>query len=91
MAKDIFRVPLIAWHDYDALRELIKDVPSTHHGWAELFRRRSREEGRSGHVVREIHVDPRKFAAHARVKGYATNLESLERFLVETDPHDNRS
>ncbi len=88
MSKDIFRVPLVAWHDYDALRELIKDAPSTHHGWAETFRQRSREEGRSGRVVREMHVDPRKFAAHARRRGYATNLATLEHFLVETDPHD---
>ncbi len=91
MAKDIFRVPLVAWHDYDALRELIKDAPSTHHGWAELFRRRSREEGRRGHVVREMHVDPRKFAAHARFKGYPTNLATLESFLTEIDPHGDQA
>lgn len=88
MTKDIFRVPMVAWHDYDALRELVKDAPSAHHEWAELFRKRSIEERQRGHLVREIHVDPHKFAAHARLGGYETSLATLERFLVETDPHE---
>ncbi len=90
MAKDIFRVPLVAWHDYDALRALIAEAPSTHHEWAELCRKRSLDERRLGHIVREMHVDPHKFAAYARLKGYATNFEALEQFLVETDPHQDR-
>lgn len=89
MASDIFRVPLVAWHDYDALRALIKDAPPTHHEWAEFFRKRSIEERRRGHTIREIHVDPRKFAAHARLRGCETSLATLEHFLVETDPHNN--
>lgn len=88
MTKDIFRVPLVAWHDYDAFRELIKDAPSVHHEWAERFRKRSEEERRRGHIVREIHVDPHKFAAYARLGGYELSLATLERFLVETDPHE---
>ncbi len=88
MTKDIFRVPLVAWHDYDAFRELVKDAPSVHHEWAERFRKRSVEERRRGHIVREIHVDPHKFAAYARLGGYETSLATLERFLVETDPHE---
>ena len=90
MANDIFRVPLVASHDYDALRALIADAPSTHHEWAELFRKRSLEERRRGHIVHEMHVDPYKFAAHARLKGYATNFVTLEYFLVETDPHNSQ-
>jgi hypothetical protein len=90
MTKDIFRVPLVAWHDYDALRALIAEAPSTHHEWAELFRMRSLEERRLGHIVREMHVDPHKFAAYARLKGHATNFETLEHFLVETDPQEDR-
>jgi hypothetical protein len=89
MTKDIFRVPMVAWHDYDAFRALIKDAPSTHHEWAELFRTRSADERRRGHIVREIHVDPRKFAAHAQLRGCETNVATLEQFLVETDPHNN--
>ena len=88
MTTDIFRVPLIAWHDYDAFRELITDAPSAHHEWAERFRKRSVEARRRGHIVREIHVDPHKFAAYARLGGHETSLATLERFLVETDPHE---
>lgn len=87
MTKDIFRVPLVAWHDYDAFRALIVDAPSVHHEWAERFRRRSMEERRRGHIVREIHVDPHRFAAHARLEGYEPSMATLERFLIETDPH----
>lgn len=90
MTKDIFRVPLVAWHDYDALRALIAEAPSTHHEWAERFRKRSLEERRLGHIVREMHVDPHKFAAYARLKGFATNFQALEHFLVQTDPHEGR-
>lgn len=86
MTKDIFRVPLVAWHDYDAFRTLIRDAPSVHHEWAELFRKRSMEERQRGHDVHEIHVDPRKFAAYARLKGCETSFATLERFLLETDP-----
>jgi hypothetical protein len=88
MAKDIFRVPLVAWHDYDAFRSLVAEAPSTHHAWAELFRERSAEERSRGHEVREIHIDPHRFAAHARLAGYQTGLATLERYLVETDPHE---
>ena len=87
MTKDIFRVPLVAFHDYDALREVILDAPSAHHEWAELFRTRTREERRRGRAIHEIHFDPRKYAAHARRTGYPTNLMMLERFLIEIDPH----
>ena len=89
VTRDIFRVPLVASHDYDALRTLIKDAPSTHHEWAELYRTRSREERRRGHIVHEIHVDPHKFAAHARLNGYATSFATLERFLIEIDPRED--
>ncbi len=89
IAKDIFRVPLVASHDYDALRALISEAPSTHHEWAEFYRTRSREERRRGHIIHEMHVDPHKFAAHARLHGYATNFATLERFLIEIDSHDN--
>jgi hypothetical protein len=88
VAKDIFRVPMVALHDYDAFRALVEDAPSTHHAWAELFRKRSEEERRSGRLVREIHVDPREFAAHARLRGCRTSLATLEQFLIETDRHD---
>ena len=88
MTKDIFRVPLVAWHDYDAFRELVKDAPSTHHGWAELFRKRSMDERRRGRIVREIHVDPQKFSAYARLEGCETSFATLERFLIVTDPHN---
>ncbi|MFN4204775.1 MAG: hypothetical protein ACK4HG_00175 [Agrobacterium albertimagni] len=84
---DIFRVPLIASHDYDVLRALIPDAPSTHHEWAELFRRRTMEERRRGSTIHEIHVDPHKFAADARRKGDPTNFATLERYLLDTDPH----
>lgn len=90
MTKDIFRVPLVASHDYDALRALIKDAPPTQKEWVELFKKRTVEEGRRGHIVREMHVNPHKFAAHARLKGYATNFVTLEHFLIETDPHNNQ-
>ncbi len=89
MTKDIFRVPLVAWHDYDAFRELVKDAPSTHHEWAERFRKRSVEERRRGHIVREIHVDPHKFAAYAQLKGCETSFATLEHFLIETDAHNS--
>lgn len=88
MTQDIFRVPLVAWHDYDAFRELVKDAPSVHHEWAERFRKLSVEERRRGHIVREIHVDPHKFAAYARLEGCETSFATLERFLIETDPHE---
>lgn len=88
MTKDIFRVPLVAWHDYDAFRELVKDAPSVHHEWAEHFRKRSVDERRRGHVVREIHVDPHKLAAYAQLKGYAMDSVALEHFLIESDPHN---
>ena len=87
MTNYIFRVPLVAFHDYDVLREVIEDVPSTHHEWAELFRRRTREERQRGRAIHEIHLDPRKFVAHARRMGYPTNLTMLERFLAEIDLH----
>lgn len=90
MASEIFRVPLVAWHDYDAFRSLFKDAPSTHHEWAELFRKRSLEERRRGHSIREIHVDPHKFAAHVRLKGREPSFATLDDFLVETDPHDDQ-
>ena len=90
MTNDIFRVPLVASHDYDALRALIKDAPSTHHEWAEHFRKRSLEERRLGRIVHEMHVDPHKFAAHARRKGYATSFATLEHFLIEIDPHNSQ-
>jgi hypothetical protein len=48
------------------------------------------EEGRRGHIIREMHVNPHKFAAHARLKGYATNFVTLEQFLIETDSHNNQ-
>lgn len=87
VAKNVFRVPLVAWHDYDAFRALIKEAPSSHHDWAERFRKRTIEERQRGHPVHEIHVDPWKFAAYARLKGCATDLEALQRFLLESDPH----
>ena len=90
MTPDIFRVPLVASHDYDALRALIEDAPSNHHEWAELFRKRTVEERQLGRIIHEIHVDPHKFAAHARLKGYATNFVTLENFLIEIDPHSNQ-
>ena len=83
---EIFRVPLVAWHDYDALRVLTKDAPSTHHEGAELFRTRSMEERRRGHVIHEIHVDPHKFAVYAKLKGYEPAFVTLEHYL-----HRNRS
>ncbi len=88
MTKDIFRVPLVAWHDYDVFRTLIKDAPAAHHEWAERCRKLSADERLRGHTVREIHVDPHKFAAYARLAGSEPSLTTLERFLVETDPHE---
>ncbi|MDP3243031.1 MAG: hypothetical protein Q8M69_21615, partial [Reyranella sp.] len=66
MTTVVFRVPLVASHDYDVLRELVREAPATHHAWAELHRRRTAEERRAGHVIHEIHVDPHRFADHAR-------------------------
>jgi hypothetical protein len=37
-----------------------------------------------------MHLDPHKFAANARFRGYATDLSTLEHFLIEIDPHDSR-
>jgi len=90
MTTEIFRVPLVAWHDYDALRALLKDAPSTHHEWAELFRKRSTQERRRGHVIHDIHVDPHKFAAYAQLKGYEPSFAALETYLTEIDPHIDR-
>ena len=87
MTTVVFRVPLVASHDYDALRELVREAPATHHAWAELYRQRTAEERRAGHVIHEIHVDPHRFADHARRNGYPTSLATLERFLVAIDPH----
>jgi len=89
MTTVVFRVPLVASHDYDALRELVREAPATHHAWAELHRRRTAEERHAGHVIREMHVDPHRFADHARRNGYETSLTTLGRFLEDTDPHGN--
>ena len=90
MTTNIFRVPLVASHDYDVLRALIEDAPSSHHEWAELFRKRTMEERRRGHTIHEMHVDPYKFAAHAQLNGYATSFVTLERYLTEIDPHSTQ-
>lgn len=89
MTTVVFRVPLVASHDYDAFRELVREAPGTHHAWAELHRRRTAEERHAGHVIREMHVDPHRFAAHARRNGYETSLATLGRFLADIDPYGN--
>ena len=89
MTTVVFRVPLVASHDYDVLRELVREAPATHHAWAELYRRRTAEERQAGHVIHEIHVDPHRFADHARRNGYETSLATLGRFLEDIDPHRN--
>ncbi len=88
MTNDVFRVPLVAWHDYDAFRALLKEAPSVHHEWAERFRKRSMEERRLGHRIHEIHVDPHRFAAYLRREGCDASFATLDRFLVETDRHE---
>ena len=87
MTTVVFRVPLVASHDYDALRDLVREAPATHHEWAELHRRRTAEERRAGHVIHEMHVDPHRFAEHARRNGYETSLATLGRFLEDIDTH----
>ena len=87
MTTAVFRVPLVASHDYDVFRELVREAPSTHHAWAELHRRRTAEHRHAGILIREIHVDPHRFADHARRNGYETSLATLARFLEEIDPH----
>ena len=89
MTTVVFRVPLVASHDYDAFRDLVREAPATHHEWAELHRRRTAEERRAGHVIHEMHVDPHRFAEHARRNGYETSLATLGRFLEDIDPHRN--
>jgi len=87
MTTVVFRVPLVASHDYDAFRDLVREAPATHHEWAELHRRRTAEGRRAGHVIHEMHVDPHRFAEHARRNGYETSLATLRRFLEDIDPH----
>lgn len=86
MLTKVFRVPLVASHDYDALRGLVREAPPTHHEWADLYRRRTVEARQCGRIIHEIHVDPHRFADHARQNGYPTSLETIERFLVDIDP-----
>lgn len=89
MTTVVLRVPLVASHDYDALRELVREAPATHHAWAELHRKRTAEARHAGHVIREMHVDPHRFADHARRNGYETSLATLGRFLEDIDPLGN--
>lgn len=89
MTTVVFRVPLVASHDYDVFRELVREAPATHHAWAGLYRRRTAEERQAGHVIHEIHVDPHRFADHARRNGYETSLATLGRFLEDVDPRRN--
>lgn len=87
MTTVVFRVPLVASHDYDVFRELVREAPPTHHAWAELNRERTADARRAGHVIRELHVDPHRFADHAGRNGYRTSLATLERFLEDMDSH----
>ncbi|MCW0236662.1 MAG: hypothetical protein OJJ21_23900 [Ferrovibrio sp.] len=89
MNREIFRVPVVAPHNYEAFRALIDDAPATHGGWIELMQKRQTEESHRGFVIRDVHVNPEKFASFCRGRGRATNFVTLWHFVEETDPQNN--
>ncbi len=83
--QEIFRVAVVAERDYEALRQLIEDAPTTYAEWIELSRQRAKDESLRGFAIRNVNVDPRQFAAFCRSRGEATDFVALGRFLAEID------
>ena len=93
-------LPLIAERDYQAIREIIADLPPTYAGWQSLHEREKRQRGEIG-KLQEVRVLPEPLRAFCQQRNrydlnmlllYAIeNADRGARADQEYDPDENHS
>jgi hypothetical protein len=76
-------LPLIAATDYESFREIMRgNLAHPYDKWFNLHAKWRRDYMAEGHTIRDVNVDPNKFAHFLRETGRAPDIHAL---LIFTD------